>query len=187
MKGLLKNNFLGKTYTSDKNLFILFAVFILFQAFFTGKAVETLPFFNYGMYSEKSPVKKEYSGLFIQFNHASSDISRDSSIPEDYVFSIVNHYAMLKQNNFTDPIQEVIEHRFKGKVNDELYDAIDKRLANTTTDLSLFPAWLGRYLNSFSPVLTEHVNLVNRNYEWQGGAFILTEEQFVDSFSYARQ
>ncbi len=43
--------FWQKAWLCDPKLFLLFLLFVVGQIFFTYKGVETLPFFNYGMYS----------------------------------------------------------------------------------------------------------------------------------------
>jgi len=64
---MLNDMFWSNCIQRDKLLFLFFLAFIAGQALFTLKGVETFPFWNYGMYSEKSnkPKYLEHSKLLI--------------------------------------------------------------------------------------------------------------------------
>ena len=55
--------YLKEIYKKSKWLFTFIVIFCLLQAFFIFKGVETVPFFNYGMYSE--PVSNNFQEVLI--------------------------------------------------------------------------------------------------------------------------
>jgi hypothetical protein len=140
------NIFLIKVYRQNKLLFCFFSLFILGQAFFFYKGVETTPFYLYGMYSAKQSPKKTYPVFIIEINGKEFNYDKLPSASREMIISSLEHYRTLEENNFRDTILPVIEKRFKGKVTEETFQVIANRLTNDSTDRIPYQNWLKEYL-----------------------------------------
>ena len=106
--------YLKKLYFHSKKIFFLAISFCILQAFFIYKGVESFPFFNFGMYSEKQAPKQTYSGIIIKTDGKNFNYYSLPFLTKEMLVEPLNHYALLKKNDFTDePITKTIEKRLK--------------------------------------------------------------------------
>lgn len=179
----IRRTFLFRLYETDKWLFVLLVAFILMQMLFTFKGVETLPFFNYGMYSAKQFPQEEYHAIAIDWNDSTGEVSKVRTLPVDYLSSVVSYYAMLKEEKFHDPNDETVQRRFKGLPGTIRNQIIFQRLENTHGDEALFFSWLCRYLHSFYKDPVKNIKITDRSYEWLHGKFTMKNETIIYSYS----
>ena len=148
-----------------RSLFYLVVIFCLLQLFFTYKGVETFPFFNFGMYSEKQVPKQIYLVIIIKadgkvFNYYSLPILNKEMLIEPLV-----RYAELKKNNFIDePIRSVVEKRFKNRLSDKNYQYCLQHLSNSTKDTTAFQKWFKHYLEFSVKGSFKNVEVYTGNY-----------------------
>lgn len=144
-KMIMKNLFLVRTYQTSKKHFWFFVVFILFQVFFIYKGVETVPFFNYGMYSDPAVQELEYELPEYLVNGESINPLDLPMLAHNMIFKTTMRYAFLKNRNFNDPILKTINNRFRGPLEKYKTHAINK-LVNARSLETTFPKWLAAYL-----------------------------------------
>ena len=180
MKRRIKATFLAKVYDHDKRLFLLFSIFLVLQIFFTWKGVETIPFFNYGMYSARLFPQAEYHATVIRWNDSIEDIALLSGLPVNYLFSILQRYSMLKQHNFSDPLDETVRERFNW-VDNKTSGKIMGRLENTPADEASFNNWLCSYLQKFSADKISTVLVTDRRFKWENNKYVRITDQPIDT------
>ena len=139
--------FLAEVYHKDRWLFFAFLLFIAGQIFFTWKGVETVPFFHWGMYSERmTELPAAYRHIELAINDSTVDIGKLDGLPVEYFQSMLKRYVTLKQNDFADPVTEVINHRFG---QEELRKSAIARLANSPESEDAFRQWLCKYVQKY--------------------------------------
>jgi len=87
--------FLKQVYQINKGLLILFILFILGQTLFTYKGVETVPFFNYGMYSD--PMKQKTKGYWLIANGDTLN-DRFTHLSQAMLFQQITHHQNQPPN-----------------------------------------------------------------------------------------
>jgi hypothetical protein len=111
----MNKTYLGKLLEYDKPLFVVIILFILGQLFFTFKGVETFPFLNYGMYSEKMPACDSQTVYQLTICGQRVNITSLTDCEKDITLNSIQQYDRLKQSNGKEKEEETIDHRFKGK------------------------------------------------------------------------
>lgn len=140
----MKNTYLYVLYQQNKILFFFIFLFLLGQSFFTYKGVETLPFFNYGMYSAPAAPR-----VIFTKNILSSDTARikQRELPNyspAFLEYQLNYYQKSLKNNSFDPIVNTISNRFGKKTAMSLY--LESKLCNKKLATEKFLPWLSGYI-----------------------------------------
>jgi hypothetical protein len=97
----------------DKVLFIFFLAFIAGQALFTIKGVETFPFWNYGMYSEKIEQPKLLEQKKLMINDYEFDLNKASFSKAYMEYQLAN---AKKSENFGLWLKRYIERHSDLKI-----------------------------------------------------------------------
>ena len=152
---MLQNTFLYRVFQKDKPLFILFALFIIGQLFFTYKHVENTPFFHFGMYSS---IHKPHDTYTVYQIVVDTTKVRSLDFPDcqrEVVYNSLSTYDGLKQMNFVDTLDRVISHRISGTT------AAHARasLLNTIAMDTPYQKWLFQYIADMRMVKTPVIQI----------------------------
>lgn len=107
----MKNSYFSKVWQANKLLFGALSLFIIGQFFFTYKGVETLPFFNYGMYSAPIQQQKTYTTISL-YNETDTYVNLyTTKAPRFWQYQLA-YYSSFVKNNYQDPTLVTIYQRF---------------------------------------------------------------------------
>ena len=157
------NTYFFKLLKHNKFLFILVFGFISGQLFFTYKQVETVPFFNYGMYSENCFPQKTYPTLAIY--DKGERIALDQLIGSPVFLEYqLRTYAKLITQDSMDYVHNTIESRFgKGTI---FSNYLIKYLTNNKRSISEFPVWIENWVDrSNLTIKIENYQRLNNSFE----------------------
>lgn len=153
-KAKYHNLFLYRVYRQSKLLFWAMMVFIIGQGFFTWKGVDTMPFYNWGMFSGRFPDKEQYEVLYINVDGRYVPLTKLPRTKLNVLEKAIRYYLLMEENGFRDGMDGVIESRFKGRLGDEAYHFVYHRLSNTGMQKEVFANWMFRQMRwEFSDAL----------------------------------
>ena len=172
--------FFKKTLLQNKLLFILFISFVSLQLFFTYKGVQTVPFFNYGMYSG---VHQELDNTKVIYRISLGDsiisLSSLNRIPEDYIIGSISMYHKLAKANFNDPIRKVIERRLKNNLSKDLYEKAISNLSNDASIKASLSIWLIKVLNHSTGLNAETIKIYALYCKYNGAKPFVRKEELI--------
>ena len=141
----MKNSYLYLLWQNNKSLFSLLLIFVLGQAFFTYKQVETTPFFNYGMYSEPCIPTTSYASVFVYKNDVKIPLNQAAVSPTFLQYQL-DYYAKLISQDSLDYTINTIENRFGKGTACSKY--LIPYLSNSPKSIKKFPPKLERWLKN---------------------------------------
>ena len=157
----MKNTFLFVLWRQHKVGFFAALVFLLGQGFFIYKGVETVPFFNYGMYSSPATAATTYEVINLYKGTDLVPLSQLSNAPAVLQYQL-NYYNYIREQQYIDPISKTIEQRFGAYPSCANY--LQKQLLTSKTNLIHFEEWLDeKYQANFS--------IKKESFEWVNGHF----------------
>ena len=157
--------YLQKLFVHSKKLFFLFTIFCLLQLFFTYKGIETFPFFNFGMYSEKKPPIEIYEGVIIKTDGKIFNYSSLPSLNKEMLIEPLVRYSELKKKHFIDePLLSAVEKRFKTRISNENYEYCLGHLTNSVKDTIAFQQWFKNYLEFSTNQSFKNIEVYAGNY-----------------------
>lgn len=162
----MKNLFLINTYSQSKKLFFLFIAFILLQVFFTYKSVETIPFFNYGMYSAPSKVYDQYEVFEFIVNDEPINPLNLPMLAHNMIFKTTSRYQFLQKHQFEDPIVKTIKRRLHAAMLKGLMDRAISSISNSPNIENSFPFWMVRYLEKVMKLVVNDLQINLNVYEY---------------------
>lgn len=142
LKGKYHNLFLARVYRKSKPLFWALVLFIIGQGFFTWKGVDTMPFYNWGMFSGRFPDKAQYEVLYINVDGRYVPLTRLPRTKLNVLEKAIRYYLLMEENGFRDGMDGVIESRFKVRLGDNAYHFVYHRLSNTGMRKRYFEGWM---------------------------------------------
>ena len=175
----MRSSYLWKAYHYSKPLFAFLIIAILGQVFFSYKGVQTLPFFNYGMYSEVLSSKHPHIIYEISLGDSIISINSLSYFPEDYVLGSIQLYHELQRENFQDPIIETIRKRFYACLPRPIYSNTVSSLSNDWTVQKTFPSWLLEIMNDATGMQENTLSVSAVTYEFRQGRFIAKKKNLL--------
>jgi len=136
----------------QKNRFLAFnlVAFILGQAFFTYKGVETIPFFHYGMYSEHMP-----PAIVPTYIIADGD-TLNNKLPilsEAFILQNISYYKQHGQQAQPEITSPIIKKRFSNLSGRNYAKAHLSNLFSNT----IFEKWLISYLEEVTGKKYTHI------------------------------
>ena len=172
--------YLVQLYKQSRIFFFLAILFICGQLFFTWKGVDTFPFYNWGMYSEKFGARDSYTVHLIR---ADDNILTEKELgfnTWDNLQTSLSYYSFLQQHDFIDPNLLVLEDRFKGKVPDSFFSYMKTSILNREDANDAFPAWVKKYLEVRSGRYIQVLEVLEQTYQYEDGKwhFISVEKLF---------
>ncbi len=75
------------------------------------------------------------------------------------VFNSIQQYDPLETEQWKGKKEEVIDHRFKGKVSESTLVGIKAKLLNSPSAIERYPKWLMKYLADMRMVNSSTLNL----------------------------
>ncbi len=131
---------------TNKKGFFFVILFIVFQAFFTYKGVQTVPFFNYGMFSEPYPADKVSEKYIIKLDGEVLDIENSGNIFPYMLYENLRIYKKLVDPNYDDVVLKAIHRRFEKRVSQATLDQLVKKIWNDEQSIKKFPEWLCQFI-----------------------------------------
>lgn len=139
----MKKGYWRILYSHNKWLLGVVLAFVLGQAFFIYKGVETTPFFNYGMYSEVANSKTYYTNLELHKDNELVPLEELSYFSSHFLaYQICYHQKMLDRDSIDGTIA-TIEQRF-GKES-RLTQYLTPLLTTSPEKLHQFDSWITNY------------------------------------------
>ena len=173
----LRRSFLYRVFYKDISLFVGFLCFIVGQAFFTYKGVETFPFLHYGMYSSICEAKDTYTVYEVAVDGAKVPSAHFFDSQREVVFNTIAAYDKLKTDSFHDPLATIIHKRFTGATAKEL----DASLLNTVAIDTPYQKWLLQYIADMrmvkNPIIDVYKNQVS--YQSTGAPLASSSKQLL--------
>lgn len=168
----MKNTYLAIVWKWDKKLAVLLMGFLLGQAFFSYKQVETLPFFNYGMYARPATTPLPTYTHYQLYNKQQEPILLQNYPASNFLEYQLIFYAQLKNQNPIDaPLKTTIHRRFAAFPKIEHY--LEQQLTNDSSALSHAQQWLEKKTEQ------NELSLWKENYVWVKDSFGLLTKNLV--------
>lgn len=150
---------LNKRWKNDSFILFIVLVFCGGQAFFSYKTIETVPFFNYGMYSSVFYKPDFQEVVKIDINGKPFDLQTLPNLAHDFVIKNCLFYHHLRQANFKDPVESTVERRFQSYINTEWLIFLKNRLCNSYHAQQDFAEWVKRYLSQWHTTPIEQLDV----------------------------
>lgn len=138
--------FLKRIYKEWRLLFWVLLLFIGAQVFFMAKAIETVPFFLYNMYSKDHRPVDSIAVYLARTPYGYVNTKQLSGREEEMLMGSIGYYCNLHRDG--DGTTQSVEKRFKGIMPSPLYHSLQRQLVNDSTALKAFPNWWRNYLRS---------------------------------------
>lgn len=168
----MKNTYLVTVWKWDKKLAIGLIIFLLGQAFFTYKQVETLPFFNYGMYARPAASPPTYFIHYQLYNEQQEPVLLQEYPAATFLEYQLHFYATLQAQHPIDaPLKATIHRRFATFPSLETY--LIQQLANDSSTLLHAQQWLEKKTEQ------NELSLWEENYVWVKDSFKLLTKSLV--------
>lgn len=160
----MKKTYLHLLWQQNKFLFGCIVFFILGQIFFSYKQVETIPFFNYGMYSEPCLERKFYSTVSI-YNQQNQRLALENfNKPASFLQYQLNYYSKLLAQDSIDFVRHTIASRFG--TGTSLSQYLTTNLTNAPNNLLHFPSRFEIWVEESNlKICQENFKWVNNNFE----------------------
>ncbi|BDS11146.1 hypothetical protein [Aureispira anguillae] len=169
----MKNSYIFKVWRTNKFFCVILLIFLLGQLFFSYKQVETIPFFNYGMYSEPCPKQTSYT-TFAIYTEKGERINLYNSPSPFFMHYQLNYYAQLIKQDSIDPIIHTIESRFGVATTFSRY--LTKFLSNSKGSLTTAPIYLSNRLK------LKNISIKQENYDWVNNNFKkVSQKTFINA------
>ena len=105
------NWYLVRLFRNNKIMFCFVMLFIFFQQYFYLKDNSTLPWFVWSMYSHKEYLPDTVTQTELFINNKRVDITSMPIWQEATIMHTFDKYIQLKNNDFIDPMKEVVNKR----------------------------------------------------------------------------
>jgi hypothetical protein len=177
--------FLKRLYHQWRPMFWVVIIFIICQVLFMYKAVETIPFFLFNMYSTRQqPLDTTYrTTIYINGKYFNTD--NISGHERETLLGSLAYFRKLKDHGFYATDSQTIKNRFSGKVPSALYNTFYKRLTNTSVTDKLFYNWWCKYLSRVARREADSFTIIQSGVIWNPSYHALKDT--VSSFSYVRE
>jgi hypothetical protein len=153
----MKNSYFSILWQNNKLLFILVLGFILGQIFFSYKSVETVPFFNYGMYSSDCNTQELYTIISLYQDEKRIPLNQFNRSPIFLEYQLRNYARLIEQDSF-DYVKKTIYSRFKkGSV---LANYLITYLTNPPKSIEKSPPWIKKWTGK------KNISIKKDYYKW---------------------
>jgi len=165
---------------SNRKVFFCVSLFIVLQLFFTYKGVQTIPFFNYGMYSEpakENPIYEKYilklDGEVLDFNNNGNPVNID------FLYKNLKLYKELKDPNYKNVVLKAIENRFKYRVSKTTFDRLVEKIWNNNENIRAFPYWLNNFIAKKTRKKINSLEFLVESYAYTGKKMELLKTESI--------
>jgi len=176
--------FLQQLYRHWRKMFYVLLVMALAQAFFMYKAVETVPFFLYNMYSTRQHNGDTAYRTAIYLNGRLFDATQLSGHEQETLFGSLAYFKKLKANRYFATDSATVAHRLR-RLPTGLYRSAYDRLTNTSVSDSAFLGWWARYLAQVSGTRVDSFALVESTVLWKPGYRVLKDTVSLINYRHA--
>lgn len=167
----MKNIYFIQLWKRDKKLAIFIGCFILGQAFFSYKQIETLPFFNYGMYARPSTPSTTYTHYQL-YDAQGTAIFLEEYAKHTFLAYQLPYYAALQEQPILNAaLKATIHQRFSAFPILETY--LSQHLTNDSTALPQAQQWFKKQ------TAQNKLSLWKENYVWVKNNFVLSTKSLV--------
>ncbi len=128
---------------------IVFAFFILFIVGTIGTTIykmEVTPFFLWAHYSEPESPTGKFERIYIKVNGDFLDLPELSRPTREMIQLPTEYFVQLEERSYQTSAQHVLRKYVKNRCSDKMYERIEKRLVNSSSDREEFMEWLSRYV-----------------------------------------
>lgn len=122
---------------------------LLGQLFFTYKSVETVPFFNYGMYSAIQNHCDSVAIIELLVDNEKAKITNLPLLCQEFLTNNIFYFHYHKSQNYNDDNLNTINKRFNSWLTTPQIDFIKQQLCNQFITEAQFNDWLIRYIQPF--------------------------------------
>lgn len=159
--------FLQALYRHWRKMFCAVVVLAVAQVFFMYKAVETVPFFLYNMYSTPQRNGDTSHRTTIYLNGHRFDASKLSGHEEEMLMGSLSYYKKLKAQRYFATDSLTAARRLQAIMPAGWYDQAFGRLTNTGISEDIFLHWWASYLAQVSGQRVDSFSLVESTVFWK--------------------
>jgi hypothetical protein len=163
-RSILLFSFLDDIKQKDKKAFIVVVACIVLQLLLTFTKIEAVPFFLFGMYSEKFHSTDTMSKVMVLFNDRPVESFDIPTRQKELVESTATNYVDMMLNNNTDVYQTRIESRYPTIYESPVYPFFTGRIYNTEAEMSGFRKWLGDKRRQITGNDSGNVKILRKTY-----------------------
>jgi len=164
----MKNSYFSILWQNNKLLFFLVVGFILGQIFFSYKSVETVPFFNYGMYSSDCNSQELYPTVSLYKNEKRIPLDQLAPSPIFLEYQLRNYARLIDQDSF-DYVKVTIYNRFGRE--SALSEYLIKYLTNAPSAIEALPDWIERWTGE------KDISIRKDYFKWVNSSFKLVSSK----------
>lgn len=177
--------FLKRLYQQWKTMFWVVILFMICQAFFMYKAVETIPFFLYNMYSTRQHTLDTTYATVITVNGKEFNTDRLSGYEKETLLASLSYFRKLKDHGYYATDTQTIKNRLSGTIPDRWYNLFYKRLTNDLVNEKMFFSWWMKYLSRVSQQKVDSFTIIQSSIIWNPSYHPLSDT--VSRISYGRE
>ena len=165
-------NLLKALWAHSKALALAVGAFVVGQLFFAYKQIDSMPFYNYGMYSGKAQLYKEYNTFFVEADGQPLDLRSMPCLARDFLLNNLYFYAELRRHGdkVEATIRETVARRFSFLSEGARNYCIEQLSNSPVADEIAMRAWLARFLGRHRPH-TKNINVYEVRLTPQGTGF----------------
>jgi hypothetical protein len=141
-RSLLFLQFFRHLRRTDRLFFFAMLAFFTLQLALTPIKLEAIPFFLYGMFSQKLPVSDTFTTRDILVNNKPLSSYRLPNREADIFVEGVNHFLEMKENKNTDVLKTRVESRYPFFYQSPVYPFFARRIYNTAAGMEAFTTWM---------------------------------------------
>jgi len=149
------------------------------------KAVETIPFFLYNMYSTRQQVTDTTYTTSIFINGRPFNSNSLSGYEKETLMASLSYYKKLKEHRFYATDSQTIKNRLSGKIPSGWYNVFYNRLTNTSVNENKFFSWWTKYLSRVSGQKVDSFSIIQSSAIWIPSYQLLHDT--VSRISYVRE
>jgi hypothetical protein len=137
------------------------------------KAVETIPFFLFNMYSTRQHQNDTTYSTSIYINGNPFNVNTLAGYEKETLLGSLSYYRKLKENGFFATDSQTIRKRLEGKIPGSWYDLFYKRLTNTSVNDEQFFNWWSKYLSRVSDQKVDSFSIIQSSVVWKPAYHLL--------------
>jgi hypothetical protein len=168
-------------------MFVVVVLFIIVQIIILIKGVETVPFFIFNLYSGKITPADTTRMVTYYLNGKKFNTEHLINREKETLLGSYDYYLKLRSGDFLATDTNTINKRFKGKIPDQLYHIIYKRLTNARVNDSIYLYW---WRNYFSQVTDQHIDsitIITSSIYWKPDYYPANDTLSIQKYVFAKR
>ncbi|MFL5741805.1 MAG: hypothetical protein ACJ75B_16400 [Flavisolibacter sp.] len=147
-------------------MFWVVIIFLLLQFLFMFKAVQTVPFFLFNMYSTRLVNYDTSYFNTVYVNGKRFPIERFSGRERETLIGSLEYFRKLKGNGYRANDSATIARRFSHTLPSSLYHLVYNRLTNQPLNDGMYFSWWRRYLEQLTNQRVDSFSIVQSRIIW---------------------